>query len=99
MLSINNSKINNNLSTSKPIKINNKPINTINQNYINPDNIEILGNKDLQDKIDNTYKLDSMCFDPTKFSPPDEWSYRLKKRIRDYDNTSYTYINYLFDNK
>ena len=92
MLSINNSKINNNLSTSKPIKINNKPINTT-------DNIEILGNKDLQDKIDNTYKLDSMCFDPTKFSPPDEWSYRLKKRIRDYDNTSYTYINYLFDNK
>jgi len=99
MLSLQNSKINNNLKKSTPIKIINKQTNTINRNNINIDNNEILGNKNFQDKIDNTYKLDSMCFDPTNFSPPDKWSYRLKKRIREFDNSSYTYINYLFDNK
>ena len=64
------------------------------------DNINSLGSKSNSKKIENTYKLDSICFDPTKFSPPDNWSIRLKNRIRNYDNNkSYTYINYLFDNK
>lgn len=55
-----------------------------------------------QKTITNNYTLDSICFDPTKFSPPDEWSIRLKQRIRSYRNTSSSndfYIDYLFDNK
>lgn len=48
----------------------------------------------------NNYSLDTICFDPTKFSPPDEWSLRLKHRIRNYEaNESTLYVDYLFDNK
>jgi hypothetical protein len=62
-----------------------------------------LGKEESPEKtITNNYRLDSICFDPTKFSPPDEWSIRLKKRIRSYRNTGSSndlYIDYLFDNK
>ena len=58
-----------------------------------------LEEKKKYNNINNTYKLDSICFDPTKSSPPDEWSIRLRNRIRNYDITSYRYINHLFDNK
>ena len=48
----------------------------------------------------NIYRLDAICFDPTKSSPPDEWSMRLKHRIRNYETCDSTlYIDYLFDNK
>ena len=47
----------------------------------------------------NDYKLDTICFDPSKFSPPDEWSIRLKNRIKNLNNNDCRYIDYLFDNK
>lgn len=57
-------------------------------------------NKNSKDKDCNNYSLDTICFDPSKFSPPDEWSMRLKHRIRNYEaNDSTLYIDYLFDNK
>lgn len=90
------------LVTSKPISIIKKNLN--NNIYLNNDinimNItNTLGDKINQDKIDNTYKLDTICFDPTNSSPPDEWCMRLKNRIRNYDSSSYEYINYLLSNK
>tara|TARA_A100001035_G_C27724532_1_gene473676 strand:- start:221 stop:517 length:297 start_codon:yes stop_codon:yes gene_type:complete len=83
---------------SKPISIKKK---TENNNFPNNeiDFTNTLGDKKVDNKSDNTYKLDSICFDPTKFSPPDEWSIRLKNRIRNYHSSSYGYIDYLFDNK
>jgi len=62
------------------------------------------GHKKLEDINDNDnfniYRLDAICFDPTKSSPPDEWSMRLKHRIRNYETCDSTlYIDYLFDNK
>ena len=90
------------LVRSKPIDIIKKNKDNIEPDkYINYDidYINTLGNKSSKNKDDNSYKLDSICFDPTKFSPPDEWSIRLKNRIRNYDVNTYGYMDYLFDNK
>ena len=93
--------------TSKPIDIiNNKKHNensynnqnSYNNNF-NIDCINTLGDQYNNLSDNNNYKLDSICFDPSKFSPPDEWSKRLKKRIRNYQDNKYQYIDYLFDNK
>ena len=35
------------------------------------------------------YKLDFNIFDPSKFSPPNEWTTRLKNRIRSYNDELY----------
>ena len=70
------------------------------RNDKNDTNIMTTNNKDNKDKYYNNYSLDTICFDPTKFSPPDEWSLRLKHRIRNYEaNDSTLYLDYLFDNK
>lgn len=101
------------LPKSKPIDIikksdsfcinineNNEPDEKI-YDYIHNDyiNVDTLGKNSKKNTNTNVCKLDTICFDPTKFSPPDDWSLRLKHRIRNYDTTNYSYINYLFDNK
>ena len=84
---------------SKPIDIIKKSSSSNKINY-DIDYIDTLGEKNNNIDNDNTYKLDTICFDPTKFSPPDDWSLRLKMRMRNYDTAVTTpYIDYLFDNK
>tara|TARA_Y100000996_G_C22541751_1_gene650268 strand:- start:1499 stop:1774 length:276 start_codon:yes stop_codon:yes gene_type:complete len=34
----------------------------------------------------NQYSLNIHCFNPTKNSPPNEWQYRLIKRINSFNN-------------
>lgn len=84
---------------SKPIDIIKKNNNTIDEINYDGKFMDTLETKNKNTNSDNTYKLDSICFDPTKFSPPDNWSTRLKNRIRNYEDVSSSYINYLFDNK
>ena len=87
---------------SKPIDIINKNnVNNVNVNIsnYNIDYINTLGNLDNNLPDTNNYKLDTICFDPSKFSPPDEWCIRLKNRIRNYHDNKYQYMDYLFDNK
>ena len=85
---------------SKPIDIIKKSSsgNKINYDIDFIDTLEEKANKNYNDN-DITYKLDSICFDPTKFSPPDDWGIRSKTRIRNYETSTTTYIHYLFDNK
>ena len=91
--------------TSKPIDIINKNnlnnVNNVNVNIsnYNIDYINTLGDLDNNLPDTNNYKLDTICFDPSKFSPPDEWCIRLKNRIRNYHDNKYQYMDYLFDNK
>jgi len=78
-------------------KNNNRRNDKNDSNNITINNKEDKNNKD---KEYNNYSLDTICFDPSKFSPPDEWSLRLKHRIRNYEaNDSTLYIDYLFENK
>ena len=86
------------LVPSKPINIIKKSSSSNKINY-DIDYIDTLGEKVNKIENDNTYKLDTICFDPSKFSPPDDWSLRLKTRMRNYDTTTTSYIDYLFDNK
>ena len=85
--------------------INNIRRNNSRQNDENRTNFIITANKHCENsniclKDYNNYSLNTICFDPTKFSPPDEWSLRLKHRIRNYEaNESTLYVDYLFDNK
>tara|TARA_B100000902_G_scaffold399984_1_gene474248 strand:+ start:7952 stop:8245 length:294 start_codon:yes stop_codon:yes gene_type:complete len=85
------------LIASKPIDIIKKSGSSNKINY-DIDYIDTLGEKVNMIENDNTYKLDTICFDPTKFTPPDDWSVRLKTRMRNYETTT-TYMDYLFDNK
>jgi len=57
---------------SKPIKINNK----------------IMGNnlQTIDNKYYNEFDLKSSCFDPSKFSPPNEFIMKLNIRIDYYNN-------------
>lgn len=84
---------------SKPIDIINKNNNMNNISNYNIDYINTLGDLDNNLPDTNNYKLDTICFDPSKFSPPDEWCIRLKNRIRNYHDNKYQYMDYLFDNK
>ena len=61
--------------------------------------INLINTLDNNKLYTNDYKLDTICFDPSKFSPPDEWSIRLKNRIKNLNNNDCRYIDYLFDNK
>ena len=36
----------------------------------------------------NQYSLNIHCFNPTKNSPPNEWQYRLIKRINSFNNVT-----------
>lgn len=106
MLSQKITTVNKGYTPSKPIDIiNNKKSNknfdnkNFDNNNYNIDYINTLGELHSNLFHDNNYKLDTICFDPSKFSPPDEWSTRLKNRIRNYQDNKYQYINYLFDNK
>ena len=53
-------------------KFNNYYDNNYNDNNDNNDN--------------NQYSLNIHCFNPTKNSPPNEWQYRLIKRINSFNN-------------
>lgn len=80
-------KNNKNIKPSEPIDI------------INKSNVSLLQNNILKNTID--YKLDFNKFDPSKFSPPDNWKNRLKSRLKKYDNINKNndYINYFSDSK
>lgn len=103
-----------NFKPSKPINIinniNNSKNNHINS-QINDNNIDGYISKD-QNKLNNNnidYKLDFNKFDPSKFSPPDNWRLRLKTRLNNYNyaNNDFNkfnqnndnYLTYFFDNK
>lgn len=80
-------KNNNNIKHSEPI------------NIINKTNIRLLDDNILNTNID--YKLDFNKFDPSKFSPPDNWKNRLKTRLQNYDdiNKNLDFINYFLDSR
>ena len=113
-----------NFKPSKPININNLKNNDDNlknndDNLKNNDdklknnnsNIDAYISKD-ENKLNNNnidYKLDFNKFDPSKFSPPDNWTLRLKTRLNNYNylNNDFNkfnknndnYLTYFFDNK
>ena len=96
---------NKNIKKTKPVEIPNLksvkviskalPINIINNIY------EYDGNSlTEQNNLDNKsslYKLDFNIFDPSKFSPPNEWTTRLKNRIKSYNDD--LHMNYFIENK
>ena len=80
-------------------------------NFNNIDSVDRIDrynfNNQYKSNSDNAnYKLDFNKFDPSKFSPPDDWTLRLKTRIKNYTDTNIiinkntnNYIDYFFDNK
>ena len=105
MLSTQNNKYS--LKVSQPIDI----INNNSQYINNIDSVDRIDrynfNNQYKSNSDNAnYKLDFNKFDPSKFSPPDDWTLRLKTRIKNYTDTNIiinkntnNYIDYFFDNK
>tara|TARA_B100000424_G_C22875682_1_gene466262 strand:- start:312 stop:590 length:279 start_codon:yes stop_codon:yes gene_type:complete len=72
-----NYNINNNNINIKFINHVNKNISyDISSNNINENNIDLF----------SEYKLNNFYFNPNKNSPPDEWRYRLEKRIKKFNN-------------
>lgn len=73
----------------KPVKVITKtlPINIINNIY--EYDVDSLTDQNNLDDNSSLYKLDFNIFDPSKFSPPNEWTTRLKNRIRSYNDELY----------
>jgi len=110
MLSVKNNK--NIVKVSEPINIINRSSTCNNNNYYNKKTIIINNTDDFgNEKSDNKneisdYKLDFNKFDPSKFSPPNDWTLRLQTRLKKYNDTNNLatsnankYTNYFFDNK
>ena len=114
MLSVKNNK--NIVKVSEPINIINRS-NTYNNaqfntHYNNQQSIVINNTDDYNNTNKyninelSDYKLDFNKFDPSKFSPPNDWTLRLQTRLKKYNDTNNLatsnankYTNYFFDNK
>ena len=102
-----NNTFSNNTFSNNTFSNNTFSNNTFSNNTFS-NNIYSENNSKNEYKINNNfedYKLDFNKFDPSKFSPPNDWTIRLKTRLKKYNDTNIygdentnNYINYFLDN-